>query len=74
MCLAFPGRVAEVTAEGAMVDTEGRLRRASTLLHPDVRPGEWVLVAAGTIVQRLSDDEAAAIRGALQAAISGRGP
>jgi hydrogenase assembly chaperone HypC/HupF len=69
MCLAFPGRVTEVAPDGAMVSTEGRLRHASTLLHPDVRPGEWVIVAAGSIVRRLDDAEAEAIRQALTAAI-----
>jgi hydrogenase assembly chaperone HypC/HupF len=69
MCLAFPGRVTEVAPDGATVSTEGRERRASTLLYPDVRPGDWVIVAAGTIVRRLDDDEAEAIRHALFEAI-----
>jgi hydrogenase assembly chaperone HypC/HupF len=69
MCLAFPGRVTRVMPDGAVVSTEGRERRASTLLHPDVRPGEWVIVAAGTIVRRLDDAEAEAIRRALTDAI-----
>ena len=73
MCLEFPGRITAVDADGAMVDTEGRLRRASTLLYPDVRVGEWVTVAAGTIIARLSDDDAAAIRGELHAAIARSG-
>jgi hydrogenase assembly chaperone HypC/HupF len=71
MCLAFPGRVTEIAPDGAMVSTEGRVRRASTMLYPDVRPGEWVIVAAGTIVRRLDDEEAEAIREALTAAIEG---
>lgn len=70
MCLEFPGRITAVDAEGATVDTEGRLRRASTLLYPDVRVGEWVTVAAGTIIAQLSDEDAAAIRGELHAAIA----
>jgi hydrogenase assembly chaperone HypC/HupF len=69
MCLAFPGRVTEVAPDGATVSTEGRERRASTLLHPDVRVGEWVIVAAGTIVRRLDDQEAAEIRRAITEAI-----
>jgi hydrogenase assembly chaperone HypC/HupF len=69
MCLAFPGRVTEVSLEGATVSTEGRARRASTLLHPEVRRGDWVLVAAGTIVRRIGAAEAEAIRLALTAAI-----
>ncbi|HSM38553.1 MAG TPA: HypC/HybG/HupF family hydrogenase formation chaperone, partial [Candidatus Limnocylindrales bacterium] len=73
MCLEFPGRITAVDAGGATVDTEGRLRRASTLLSPDVRGGAWVTVAAGTIIARLSDEDAAAIRRELNAAIARSG-
>jgi len=70
MCVAFPGRVTDVDAVGATVDTEGRRRRASTLLLPDVAVGDWVLVAAGTIVDRLDPDEAVMIRATLLEAIA----
>jgi hydrogenase assembly chaperone HypC/HupF len=70
MCVSFPGQVVTVGPEGATVRTEGQLRRASTLLHPDVHEGDWVLVAVGTIVQRLTDDEATAIRDALLEAVA----
>lgn len=69
MCVTFPGQVVSVGPAGASVRTEGRTRQASTLLYPDVRPGEWVLVAVGTIVQRLSDEEAEAIRSTLLEAV-----
>jgi len=69
MCVSFPGQVVAVGPEGAVVRTQGQERRASTLLHPDVREGEWVLVAVGTIVQRLTDDEAASIHDALREAV-----
>lgn len=70
MCLEFPGQIIALDAEGATVDTEGRLRRASTLLYPDLQVGEWVTVAAGTVIGRLSDSEAADIRRELNAAIA----
>lgn len=73
MCIAFPGRVVSVDPAGATVDTEGRQRQASTLLHPDVQVGDWVLVSVGTIVERLSDTDAAAIRDALNSASVARG-
>lgn len=69
MCIAFPGRVVSVDETGATVDLEGRLRRASTLLEPDVAAGEWVMIAAGTIVERLDEARAAEIRDALHHAI-----
>ena len=62
MCVGFPGQVTAVDDLGATVKTLGRERRASTLLMPDVLVGDWVYVAAGTIVERLDPVEAAAIR------------
>lgn len=68
MCIAFPGRVLLIDASGAVVETEGRRRRASTLVVPDVAVGDWVTVAAGTIVERLEPAEAAGIQDILRAA------
>ena len=70
MCLGFPGLVVAVDATGATVDTEGRRRRASTLLAPDLAVGEWVFVVAGTVVDRLEPDEVAFIRASLLAAMA----
>lgn len=69
MCVGFPGLVVEVDATGATVDTEGRRRRASTLFLPDIAVGEWVYVAAGTIVERLEASEAREIRATLLRAL-----
>jgi hydrogenase assembly chaperone HypC/HupF len=68
MCIEDPGRVVAVDELGAVVDTAGRRRRASTLLLPDVAVGDWVTVAAGTIVDRLQPEEAAEIQGILDLA------
>lgn len=78
MCMTIPGRVVAVDADGAIVETSARVRRASTLLHPEVVVGEWVIVAAGTIVERLDDTTAALIRETLRdasrpASSAGRG-
>lgn len=70
MCIAFPGTVVAVDELGATVDQEGRLRRASTLLIPDIAPGDHVFVAAGSIIQRLDPDEAESIRATLREAIA----
>jgi hydrogenase assembly chaperone HypC/HupF len=70
MCLGFPGRVTAVDQAGVTIDTEGRLRRASTLLMPDIAIGDWVFVAAGTVIDRLEPDEAAHIRETLLEAIA----
>ncbi len=70
MCIAFPGRVVAIDAAGAVVETEGRRRRASTLLLTDIAVGDWVTVAAGTIVERLEPDEAIQIQDELHVAIA----
>jgi hydrogenase assembly chaperone HypC/HupF len=70
MCLGFPGRVVGIDDAGATIDTEGRRRRAATLLVPDVSVGDWVFVAAGTIVGRIDPDEADHIRATLSEAIA----
>lgn len=69
MCVSFPARVVAVDERGATVEGDGRTRRASTLLYPEIAPGEWVMVAAGTIVQRLNAEEAEEIRSALLEAL-----
>ncbi len=58
MCLGFPGLVVAVDPTGATIETDGRRRRANTLLMPDLAIGEWVFVAAGTVIDRLPPDEA----------------
>jgi hydrogenase expression/formation protein HypC len=70
MCIAFPGRVVEVDEFGAVVETDGRRRRALTLFLPDIAVGDWVAVAAGTIVERLEPDQAAEIQAILNEAIA----
>ena len=72
MCLSFPGLVLAVDATGATVETEGRRRRASTLLFPDIAVGDRVVVAAGTIVDRLDAWQADEIDTLLRAAIDGQ--
>ena len=68
MCIAYPGRVVAVDGSGATVDSEGRRLRAAILVIPDVRVGDWVTVAAGTIVDRLEPDDALEVIRLLRAA------
>jgi hydrogenase assembly chaperone HypC/HupF len=69
MCIGFPGVVVGIDESGAVVEAEGRRRRASSLILPEVAVGDWVTVAAGTIVERLDPAEAAEIQDLLHAAI-----
>jgi hydrogenase assembly chaperone HypC/HupF len=68
MCLEFPGRVISRDGDAVTVDTAGRKRRALALLFPDLRAGDWVLVAAGTVISRLDADEAAQLTADVSAA------
>jgi hydrogenase assembly chaperone HypC/HupF len=70
MCIGFPGMVVDVGLDGAVVETEGRRRRASTLFLPGIAVGDWVTVVAGTVVERLEPDQAAEIQKILRAAIA----
>ena len=70
MCIGFPGLVVEVVGFEAAVATEGRVRRASTLYLPDIAVGDWVTVAAGTIVERLEPADAVEIQTLLRTAIA----
>jgi hydrogenase assembly chaperone HypC/HupF len=71
MCLGSPGLVVAIDDRGATIETDGRLRRANTLLLPDLAVGEWVYVSAGTAIVRLGPDEAAHIHRELAAARQG---
>jgi len=62
MCMTIPGRVEAVGESTARVELEGRVRDVSTILHPEVEPGDWVIVSAGTILERLDPAEAEFIR------------
>lgn len=61
MCVAVPGRVSEIADEMAVVEFDGRRQRASLLLVPDTAVGDWVIVAAGTVLEVLDPGEAAEI-------------
>jgi len=69
MCIAMPGRVLAIEADHAIVDLDGRVRRASLMRLPDVAVGDWALVAAGTVLRRLEPDEATELRDLLRTAI-----
>jgi hydrogenase assembly chaperone HypC/HupF len=60
--MTIPGQVRTVAAGTAQVELDGRLREVSTILHPEVAVGDWVIVTAGTILERLDPTEAAYIR------------
>jgi len=68
MCLTAPARVLALDAGAATVLLAGHERRASTLVVPEVAVGDWVIVAAGTILKRIDADEAAELAAAVDEA------
>ncbi|TET95490.1 MAG: HypC/HybG/HupF family hydrogenase formation chaperone [Dehalococcoidia bacterium] len=58
MCIAVPGKVISLDAEGARVDVSGHIRTASTIFAPEVQVGDYVVISGGMIVDRLDEKEA----------------
>jgi hydrogenase assembly chaperone HypC/HupF len=74
MCLTQPARVVAVDGDWAEVEIGGLRRKASTLPVPEVRPGDWALLSAGTLVRILKPDVAAEIRAAVGLATTDDAP
>lgn len=59
MCLAMPGKIIQQAPGGkATVDMHGNKFSVSTVLVPDARVGDWVLVHAGFAITQLDETEA----------------
>lgn len=63
MCLAVPGRILSITAEGDLnrsgrVDFGGVRREVSLALVPEAQVGDYVLVHVGLALSRVDEDEA----------------
>ncbi|HHL40918.1 MAG TPA: HypC/HybG/HupF family hydrogenase formation chaperone [Deltaproteobacteria bacterium] len=58
MCLAVPGKVVELGPAGAVVDVAGTRREASTMLVGELSPGDYVIVHAGFVIEKLDAAEA----------------
>jgi hydrogenase expression/formation protein HypC len=67
MCLAIPGRIVAIEADGqAVADVGGVRTTISLLLLPETKLGDYVLVHTGFALSRVDEDEAARIFAALQ--------
>ena len=58
MCLAVPGKVIRRVDDEAEVDLQGNQLRVSTVLVPEVKEGDWVLIHAGFAIQTLDEESA----------------
>jgi hydrogenase expression/formation protein HypC len=68
MCLTAPVRVISVEEGMATVEVAGVRRLATTLALPEVRPGDWALMTAGTLVRILDPALAAELEAAYRTA------
>ena len=66
MCRTYAARVMAIEGDDAVVEGEGRQRRASLLLEPSVRVGDTVLVGAGRVIRRITPREAAELEALLR--------
>jgi len=66
MCLMAPALVVQVDGTECVVESGGRTDRASMLLEPGLRVGDWVLITSGTVVRQLDAEQAAEIRRAIE--------
>jgi len=73
MCLAVPGRVLSVQGARARIDFSGIQRDALIDLLPEVTAGDYVLVHAGFVIQRLDPKEAEETAALLQEGMALRG-
>lgn len=60
MCLGVPARVVEVKNNGrsAIVDYGGVRREVDAFLVSDLKVGDYVIVHAGAIIEKLDEKEA----------------
>ena len=58
MCLAVPAKLIEVHGEEGLADLHGNRVRVTTVLVPEVVPGDWILMHAGFAIQRLDPESA----------------
>ncbi len=58
MCLAVPALLVEVEGSQGVADLHGNRAPVSTVLVPEARAGDWILVHAGFAIQRLDTEEA----------------
>ena len=74
MCLTAPARLLSTDGSTGIVEVEGRRRRASLLLVPEARPGDWLLVGAGNALRRLDPADAIELTDMIAAAAAAAAP
>ncbi len=57
MCLGIPAKVVERHENIAIVDYGGVTKEVDCSLVPDIKPGEYVIVHAGAIIEKISEKD-----------------
>ena len=58
MCLAVPAKIVEIDGMVAEVDMAGTTVRASLIMVPDAKLGDYVLLHTGFAIQVLDENDA----------------
>ncbi len=58
MCLAIPAKVVEINEGMGIIDMEGTRRKVSLLLQDDIKVGDYVMVHAGFVIQKVDEEVA----------------
>lgn len=57
MCLGKPGKVVKVEGRDAVVDYGGGVKKeVDAILMPELNPGDHVIVHAGAIISKISEE------------------
>ena len=62
MCRSTVARVVRLDGDQAVVAFDGVERRASSLLVPDLAPGDHVLIGLGAVLGRVASEDLDALR------------
>ena len=57
MCLAVAGKIIEMEQQNAVVDIEGNRVNVSTVLVPDAKLNDYVMVHTGFAISKLTEED-----------------
>jgi hydrogenase expression/formation protein HypC len=58
MCLSIPGKILKIEGEEATIDYGSETRIASLALKKDVQVGDYVIVSAKFVIEKIPESEA----------------
>lgn len=57
MCVGLSAKVVKVNKDTMIVDADGARRKVSASLLNDLRPGDYVMVHAGTAISKITEND-----------------